>query len=110
MSSWNNPWPIRQSSHSLFFNNIIDYFIFIFVFIFIWFCFSKLSPEERIQDIGQVHLLGELPGEAALQALLRDKVTLRLPLPGVIAILRPVLQAVKAILRLVFLGVKSTLL
>ena len=104
MSSWNNPWAIRQSSHSLFFNNIIDYFIFI------WFCFSKLSPEERIQDIGQEHLLGEFPGEAALQALLRDKVTLRLPLPGVIAILRPVLQAVKAILRLVFLGVKSTLL
>ena len=59
--------------------------------------------------MGQEHLPGALPGEAASEALPGDNATPRVGLPGVKATLRLALPGVKATLTLTLPGVKATL-
>jgi len=89
----------RNSSHSLFFNNIIYYFIFIFIHICFYLSNLQLCPAEGVLPVGQEHLSGALPEEAASEALLEDNATPRVGLPGVKATPRVGLPGVKATLR-----------
>jgi len=63
------------SSGSLFFKNIIYYFIFTFIDICFYLSNLQLCPGEGVLCVGQEHLSGTLLGEAASEALPGDNAT-----------------------------------